>query len=163
MDAVGKVTCDHRVGDPVIAYVLDTCPRCLGTGEYGGVVFGSDGKIATQSKGPQLSQQIKKILTENRRSTGYGFDYKLLRGVVDRGRITAIQGEILRCMDYLKVVQKENKKQGFYYNPQEEMGSIVLDTLLVKQDSLDLRNVLVSFSVLSVSGSPLSINVVLRR
>ena len=161
MDILARNTCDHLVGSPPTSFLLATCPRCQGTGNYGGFVFDINGKITTLQLGPVLGQQIRKILIENRRPSGYGFDYSLFAGVIDPSKLSAIRTEVIRCLSYLRHVQQQEKAQGFTYNPQEELKSIV--SVFVEQNSTEPRSVLVSAAVLSVSGTPASTVVTLRR
>ncbi len=156
MDLEGKVNCDHVVGNPPISYTLVSCPRCMKKGWYGGYYYGFDGKINTIVGVKQLTQQILKILTENKRNTGYGFDQSLLRGVIDSSTLPSIKNEIVRCMNYLKGVQDDNEKSGYFYNPDEKISSI--NNIQVAQDSLEPRKVTITFSVVAVSGKGFDIN-----
>ncbi len=150
MDIQNQVTCDHRVGNPVISYEKVKCPKCKGLGVYGSIGFSGGGGVEFV-KGPNmLVQQLKKLLTERRRSSGYGFDYSVLSGVIDDSKLMAIKNEIIRCLSYYKSLQQQNKLNGFYYNPDEEIYSI--DTPSITQDSVDLRKVGVSLNVYSISG-----------
>ena len=97
MDLLGTVTCDHIVGNPPIAYVLTTCPRCKGIGAYGGISFDNLGNLNVVTDGALLSQEITKILTENIRSSGYGFNYSVLSGVINPNTIQSVQNEIMWC------------------------------------------------------------------
>lgn len=157
----GLVTCDHRVGNPVVAYSLDACPRCMGKGVYGGVNYDLQGHVDELFGVNMLTQQIKKILTENRRPSGYGFDYNLFTGVIDQGRIGAIRSEIVRTISYLKFVQQTAKAGGFTYLPTEELDSI--QNLTIQNDTVDPRMLVVAVDVLSVSGTQTSTTVVMRR
>jgi hypothetical protein len=144
-----------------VDYTLASCPRCLGTGEYGGFSYGTDGKLFTLSGVAQLSQQIKKILTEKKRSTGYGFDFSLLSGVIDAARLTTIQSEVVRTLNYLKALQQAEKLRGFVYLPSEEIDD--LDSVRAIQDTADPRTVFVTARVIARSGRTASITVLLRR
>ena len=162
MDIKGKVVCDHRVGYPLISYLLDTCPRCRSTGYYGSPVFSLDGKYSTITGSNQLSQQIEKILVENRRSTGYGFDYSLLSGVITNGSISAIKAEIIRCLQYLYNTQRSEKSRGFYYNSNEELSSSP-PQVDVTQIANEPRSLRADVTVKSVSGNKSSVTVLLRK
>ena len=161
MDAQFQVTCDHVVGNPPQNFVLQTCPRCLGFGFYHASSFGMDGKIITLSGSPLLSQQIQKILTEDKRPTGYGFDYTVLSGTINSGTITAVKSEVLRCLQYLATNQQTEKQAGYQYLPTEEIANV--SGVDATQDANDPRQVNVSANVVTVSGVNLIVNVPLRR
>lgn len=161
MDLLNQVSCDHRVGNPVNNYVLTTCPRCLGKGVYGGVVFGNNGQLVLVQGSPMLAQQLQKILTENARPSGYGFDYSLLQGVIDPSKLSAIKSEIIRCISYLKYVQEQSKARGFVYAPSEELFGI--KEISIGNSPTDPRAVNVSVVVSSVSGAQSNVTAVLRR
>ena len=57
MDLLGKIICDHIVGNPSQAFLLQTCPRCLGTGTYGDISYDSSGRLNTINNVQQLNQQ----------------------------------------------------------------------------------------------------------
>ena len=161
MDILGKVVCDHRIGDPVVAYLLDNCPRCKGKGSYGGFSIGLDGKIEVISGPRMLQQQIMKIFTELRRPSGYGFDYNLLKGVIDSSTLAAITNEITRCLSYLKYIQQSEKRRGFYYAPSEELAKI--EKVSVQQDIVDPRTVIAVVVAVSVSGNQVTTKIPIRR
>jgi hypothetical protein len=162
MDIQNTVVCDHIVGNPPVGYKLSNCPRCGGAGNYGGPNFSLSGQIVTISGGDQLAQQIKKILSERMRDTGYGFDYNLLKGVISQSTILAVKNEILRCLNYLYTIQQREKSNGFYYNSNEELsnGNYVVN---VQQLTSEPRELLVDVVVRSVSGAQISVTVPLRR
>lgn len=161
MDLVNKTACDHRVGDPPVAYTLAACPRCRGEGEYGTLVFGNDGKIATVEQGGALKQQIEKILKENRRPSGYGFDYTLLTGVIDATKISAIKNEVIRCLQYLGTAQAREEAQGFNYTGRERLQRV--QDVVVTQNTADPREVIVSVTVISSSGAQTGVTTSLSR
>ena len=150
MDLQGKITCDHIVGDPVEGFTRALCPRCGGRGWYGGLDFNHSGQITTINGGSQLEQQITKAIVEEIRNSGYGFSQDILKSVIYDDTLYNIKKEIVRCMVYLKNTQVESKKNGFFYNPSEEISAISDVTVL--QDSNDPRKVEVSLSVVAVSG-----------
>ena len=157
----GIVPCDHRIGSPLVVYTLQSCPRCQATGFYGGINYDSMGHANELTGVNLLAQQIQKILLENRRPSGYGFDYNLLAGVIDAGRIDAIKNEVIRALSYLKFVQQSEKARGFQYLPSEELFSIA--NLVIQNNPADPRSVSVSVDAISVSGSQTSTTVVMRR
>lgn len=157
MDIINTVVCNHIVGNPPVAYIQEYCPRCQGKGYYGCITFSPQGGINFCSGVTQLVQQIKKIFTERRRTTGYGLDYTLLSGVIDDTKLIAIQNEIIRCLSYYKKIQQQDKLNNFYYNPDEEISSIDTPTLI--QDSTDPRKVTISVNVYSVSGVSANVTV----
>jgi hypothetical protein len=165
MDFQGTVTCDHRVGDPVQAYMLNTCPRCLGTGKYGGPNFLASGAIETLQGSKQLSQQIRKILAENKRESGYGFDYRLLRGVIDTTTVGIVRNEIIRCLFYLRDLQIAEKKSGTAYSPTEQLDTSdqFINFVNVFQDSSEPRKLRVEIAVTTISGAQASASTVLKR
>lgn len=151
MDFNGKVVCDHIVGNPTQPFGIASCPRCLKRGWYGGVSYDAGGRIDTVSQTQALKQSILKILTESRRPTGYGFDYNLLTGVIDASKLPAIKNEIIRCMDYLKYLQKQQENQGYVYPLNEKIHKI--KTLIVEQSPNEPRKVEISFSVITKAGA----------
>jgi len=161
MDLLGKTSCNHIVGIPPVAYILDTCPRCLRMEEYGGVAYDTGGKVQTITGVSQIGQQIRKILTENIRSSGYGFDYSLLRGVIDSPTISVIKNEVVRCITYLYNLQQQSKKEGFNYRPDEEISSI--QSVDAYQSTTEPRTVVVALIVLTVSGAQASVTLSLKR
>lgn len=151
MDFQGKVICTHRVGDPEEGFTLALCPRCGGRGWYGGLDFNRSGQLTVIKGIDQLIQQVTKVITENLRSSGYGFDQAVLRSVIYDDTLYNIKKEVVRCMTYLKSVQVDNKKNGFFYDPNEEIRAI--SDVAVLQDSADPRKVEVSLSIIAVSGN----------
>jgi len=162
MELLGKNKCNHVVGDPAIAFELSTCPRCLSAGIYGDVSYDSSGKLNTISKSTQLHQQIEKILKENRRASGYGFDYTLLNGVIDNNRTLAVQREVVRTINYfINTVQETEKAEGYIYSSDEELAEIM--SVKAYQDSTEPRKIIVIINLLTVSGRSITINTSLRR
>jgi len=133
----------------------------MGLGFYGGINYDALGHANELEGVNLLSQQILKILRENRRPSGYGFDYNLLAGVIDPGRIAAIKSEIVRTLSYLKFVQQSEKARGFHYLPTEELSNI--SNLVIQNDPTDPRAIIVSVSAISVSGTQASTTVAMRR
>jgi len=147
MDFLGTQTCDHIVGVPAVKYILNTCPRCLGNGYYGSPGFDSHGKVALLNKGNQLNQAITKILKENMRPTGYGFNYNTLSGNIDPTTISSIKAEIVRCVNYLIQVQINAQGNGVQYDPKEQLSGI--NYLDVQQNTLEPRSVVVTLIVIN--------------
>jgi len=165
MDAKFKVICNHVVGSPLQQFTLVTCPRCLGKGFYNSYSFGTDGKMLVVSGVNKLSQQIQKILTEAKRPSGYGFDYSVLTGVITPSTVTAVKSEILRCIEYLKASQQQEKKEGFMYLPTEEISTTAqsITVLDASVNELDPRSLLINLSVLTVAGTTTDVTTQLRR
>ena len=159
MDYLGKVSCDHRVGSPVVSYTLLTCPRCLGTGEYGGIEIFST--VTTVSGYNQVEQAIKKILSEKVRDTGYGFDYSLLRSVIDTNTVPSIKKEIVRCIEYLRSSQQKEKARGVGYSPRELIYSI--RSLEVNQSSTEPRSIIATLVVTTEAGNSIQVTQTLKR
>ena len=151
MDAQFKVICNHTAGNPVQQFILVDCPRCLGTGFYNALSWGTDGKVITVSGFPKLAQQIQKILTENKRSTGYGFDYSVMTDTINPGTLTAIKSEVARCMAYLQINQRQEQSEGFFYLPSEQIVKLI--SLDVQIDPSDPRGVFVNVSVQTLSNT----------
>jgi len=156
MELLGKNTCDHIVGSPAVAYMLYNCPRCLGKGSYGDVSFNRSGKLNTIENISQLNQQIEKLLIENIRNTGYGFDNTLLEGVIDAGKLLAIKRELIRAINYFINNQQKEKATGFYYKTTEELYSIV--SIDVFQDNSEPRKVIALVKLMTVSGLIVSVS-----
>ncbi|MCK9428825.1 MAG: hypothetical protein M0R17_02290 [Candidatus Omnitrophica bacterium] len=125
MDILARIPCDHRAGEPLVGYVLDTCPKCLGSGYIGEFQIDNSGNLVTIYNQDSLSQQVIKILKENKRSTGYGFDYSLMRGVIDTTTTLVVYREIVRCISYLSTLQQEEKAKGNKISSNEEIKSII--------------------------------------
>ena len=87
MDLGGRIICDHYVGVPAVNYTLESCPRCMSTGTYGGFSPSNKGDIPLVEKLDYLRQSLEKVFIENKRNTGYGFDYNLLVGIGDPSSI----------------------------------------------------------------------------
>jgi hypothetical protein len=161
MDAKFQVTCDHTLGFPLQTFTLGTCPRCLGMGFYEASYYGGDGNVVMLSGIQLLSQQISKILTEEKRPTGYGFDYTVLGGVINPGTVTAVKSEVLRCLQYLSDSQQQEKLEGFHYLPTEEIERVnSVDAFIADSDP---RTVIVNASVTTVSGKSVATTVPLRK
>jgi len=159
MDLLNRVVCDHKIGDQ--SFIRERCPRCLGKNFYGGYSIGKDGDIEIVTKVDALNQQILKILTEDRRPSGYGFDHNLLAGVIDASKIAAIKAEIIRCISYLYFLQQSEKKSGFFYAPSEELNKI--ESVSVAQDESEPRRVFATIVVSTVSGRTVTTSTMLRR
>jgi len=157
----GEIKCNHRVGDPLQTFKLDDCPRCLGRGWYGGVGIDSSGKLILISGVDKLRQQVKKILIEDRRPSGYGFDYSVLTDVIDAETVYRVKTEVIRCTDYLMQLQRRRKHRGFEYAPSEEIRSI--KNIKVVQNPIEPRELIVTLSVISVSGATFDTEIPLRR
>jgi hypothetical protein len=162
MDLLGTVACSHDVGIPVVNYTLDTCPRCLGSGSYGGTSFSKDGNVAVVTGVPEVVQDITKILTENMRPSGYGFNYALLSGVIDPSRIDHIRAEAARCINYLINLQAARVRAGATVAANEQLASPV-DSVTAYQDTTDPRKVVVSVVCHTVSGQLFSTLTPLQR
>jgi hypothetical protein len=161
MDLNSQISCNHIVGDPIIYYTLSTCPRCFGLGTYGGLSFTADGKLSTIQASSQLSQQIKKILTEKMRPSGYGFNYSLLSGVIDVSKLDAIQAEVYRCLSYLQNAQRQEVRSGHIYAGSEQISSIGAVSTL--QSPMQPTAVQVFITVITVSGASISFQTSLQR
>lgn len=161
MDLVGINTCNHVVGEPEVKYVLSTCPRCLGKGVYGDVLFDDHGKLKTYQGASQLKQQLQKLLVENKRRTGYGFDYTLLKGTIDSSRTMVIQREIARLLNYFITTQQLEKGDNYYYRSTEELKESI--SIKVYQDSLEPRKVIALIAVRTVSNTVEEASIILRR
>jgi hypothetical protein len=157
----GKVDCNHRVGDPLVAFVQDRCPRCLGRGWYGGLALDRSGKLIGLQSTDKLRQQVLKILTEDRRLSGYGFDYSVLTDIIDAETVSRVKTEIIRCADYLIQLQRRRKQRGISYPPSEEIRSI--KNIKAVQNPTEPRELIVTLSVISVSGAKFDTEVSLRR
>jgi len=156
MDARFVVKCDHLVGIPAQRYLLTTCPRCLGIGTYNAYSIGTDGRVVPATGVTKLVQQISKILTEQKRPSGYGFDYSVLTGTITPSTLTAVKSEVFRCLEYLKNVQAQEKLEGFLYLPTEEISTIsTLDAFVSPSDP---RQVFVNVSVFTVAGTTAEVN-----
>lgn len=160
MDLLGENICDHILGNPPINHTLSNCPKCLGRGVYGDIVFNNLGKVQTISKIDQLKQQIKKILLENIRPSGYGLTYSLIFNVVNEVQLLAIKRELNRCIEYLNSVHDENIKNNFFYSNQEIINSI--NNIEVTRTS-DPRTVNALILCTTVSGRDLTLSIPLRR
>jgi|GEM_PF-2607760 hypothetical protein len=161
MDLNCQTACDHKVGNPEVQYTSSTCPRCLGNDIYGGLSFEPSGKLSTLSYSDQLAQQIKKILTEKRRLSGYGFDYSLLSGVIDNSKLSAIYAEVARCILYLQSNQQQEVKAGHVYAGSEQIQA--LSSLKVEQSTTQPQEVQVYATVQTVSGALVSLQTTLQR
>ena len=161
MDLNSQTICNHIVGNPEIQYTSSGCPRCFGTNVYGGISFTSGGKLSTVVASSQLSQQIKKILTEKMRPSGYGFNTSLLSGVIDTSKIGAIQAEVYRCLLYLQKIQAQEVQAGHIYAGTEQIGSV--GTVSVIQSPTQPTAVQVFATVISVSGASVAVQTPLQR
>jgi hypothetical protein len=161
MDLLGTQACDHRVGNPVVAYTLYTCPRCLGKGYYGSLGFDVHGKVLLVSKGSQIEQAIYKVLTESKRASGYGFDYSVLTGTIDASTVSAIKSEIARCLQYLITAQTAAQALGTLYDPAEQISSI--NSISVVQDNVEPRKVTAAITVLTVANTTVSTVIPIQR
>lgn len=161
MDALFQVKCDHTIGFPQQTFTLVSCPRCLGVGFYNALSYGNDGKVLEAKSGMLLTQAVQKILTENKRSTGYGFDYTVLTGTINPGTLTAVKSEVLRCLLYLSSSQQQEKLEGFQYLPTEEIAHVAsMDAFI---NPTDPRSIIVNVNVITVSGTNVEVNVSLTR
>jgi hypothetical protein len=162
MDAKFKVICDHVVGNPSQNFTLLGCPRCLGNGFYNASSYGHDGKVVTVFGQYLLIQQIQKILTEEKRPTGYGFDYTVLTGTINAATLTAVKAEVLRCLQYLSDSQQQEKLEGHNYLPTEEIQSVGgVDAFIPDNEP---RMVIVNASVTTISGASITAtNIPLRK
>jgi hypothetical protein len=161
VDLNSQTTCNHIVGNPVVAYTITTCPRCFGLGTYGGLSFTPDGKLSTITTSSQLAQQIKKILTEKMRPSGYGFNTSLLAGVIDPSKLGALQAEVYRCLLYLQASQQAEIRAGHIYGGSERISSI--GTVSVIQSSSRPTTVQVFATVVTASGISVATQTTLQR
>ena len=161
MDLLAQILCNHKIGDPEVQYLLSSCPRCFGTGTYGGLAFTPDGKLSTIDTSSQLSQQIKKILIEKMRPSGYGFNTSLLSGVIDVSKLGAIQAEVYRCLSYLQQSQLNEIKAGHIYAGSEQIDSIGVVTIF--QVPNQPTTVQVSATVITVAGASVTAQTTLQR
>ena len=161
MDTAGRVICDHYVGVAAINYVLEDCPRCLGKGEYGGFSPSDKGDIPMIAGPDYLAQSLKKVLLENKRPSGYGFDFDVLRGIGDKESLQAIKREVKRCILYLKNAQQANKKRGVIYSTNEEIYDV--RDISVNFDPAEPRRLDITLNVIAVSGRDIDIVTSLER
>lgn len=153
-DVKGEIVCDHRIGDPVEMLTLTTCPKCNTRGFYNTLVLASNG-VQFVPPVTALMQALKKILTEARRPSGYGFDYRLLRGPITPSILSVTSAEVNRCMQYYIAIQQHEKARGVAFNPSEEISNI--DSIDVSQSTTEPRRVVVSVTLSTVSGSSVNI------
>lgn len=161
MDIGGQIKCDHYVGLPAVHYTLETCPRCLGAGIYGGFSPSDKGDVPLVAKQDYLEQALKKVFIENKRSTGYGFDYDVLIGAGDAASIAAIKREAKRCVMYLRDTQQLDKKAGTTYHPNEEIYDV--RDVQVKFDAAEPRKFILTLNVITVSGRNVDVTSLLKR
>ena len=135
---------------------MTSCPRCLSNGFYNASSYGHDGKVVIVVGPNLLVQQIQKILTEEKRPTGYGFDYTVLSGTINSATITAVKAEVLRCLQYLSDSQQQEKLEGHNYLPTEEIQSLGGVDAFVPDN--EPRTVIVNASVVTVSGASVTAN-----
>jgi hypothetical protein len=128
----------------------------LGTDEYHAYSIGHDGKIVVVAGSNKLAQQIAKILTEKKRTTGYGFDLSVLTGTLDQSSITAVKSEVFRCMQYLMSIQNQERLEGYAYIPSEEISSVSsLDAYIASDDP---RKMYVSVAVVTKAGTTAAVS-----
>jgi len=161
MDLGGRIICDHYVGVPAVNYTLESCPRCMSTGTYGGFSPSNKGDIPLVEKLDYLRQSLEKVFIENKRNTGYGFDYNLLVGIGDPSSIGAIKREVKRCVLYLRDAQQLDKKAGTSYFPIEEIYDV--RDVQVFFDAAEPRRIQISLNVITVSGRNIDVVRVLER
>ena len=161
MDLLAQTVCDHIVGDSGTPYTSSNCPRCFGTNGYGGLAFTSDGKLSSLTASSQLSQQIKKILVEKMRPSGYGFNTSLLSGVIDVSKLDALQAEVYRCLLYLQTAQQQEVRAGHIYAGTEQIGSV--GTVSVLQSPTSPTAVQVFATVVTVAGTAVATQTTLQR
>lgn len=151
MIIASEVKCDHKVGDPEVDFESSKCPRCRGKGVYYAFSMSPAGRIEFLTGFDALTFQIKKILTEARRPSGYGFDYRVLNPQQSSGDpITAITSEIYRVMQYFMNLQRQSKSEGYNYLPTEELVSV--DSVRVTRSTTDPRQVYITIYVTTRSG-----------
>lgn len=160
MDFKGKIICNHIAGNPAQSFTLDNCPRCRGRGWHGGITFTKLGKIETVSGINQLKQHLEKILIEKTRNTGYGLNYDLFKGVIDKNTLNALKAEIYRVITYYNNSQLRNERRGFIYNPTERLVDIDVNII---QDSTNPRNILINVTAETRSKKEISFTVPVRR
>ena len=154
--------CDHVVGNPATRYVQEHCPRCRGKGVYHAFNILVTGQVEKLSGFAALSQNITKILTEEMRTTGYGFDYSVFHQGEATGDLSSgIRGEVYRAMEYLMMLQATARTQGFRYLPTEEIDSI--DDVKVMRHSVDPRQYFVTIYLTTTSGLAGQVRTLLTR
>ena len=161
MDLNSQTVCNHIVGNPEVQYTFSACPRCFGSNTYGGLSFTSGGKLSTLNSSSQLSQQVKKILTEKMRPSGYGFNTFLLSGVIDASKLGALQAEVYRCLLYLQKIQAQEVQAGHIYAGTEQISSV--GTVSVIQSPIQPTSVQVFATVVTVSGASPTVQTTLQR
>jgi len=155
MDIGGKIQCDHYVGVPAINYLLADCPRCMGTGEY------DKGDVPLVAEFRYLEQSLIKVFSENKRPTGYGFDYHLLIGLGDHASLLEVKKEVKRCVLYLKQAQQEDKNRGVRYAANEEIYDV--RDINIAFDVAEPRRLSITLTVIAVSGRNVDIVTNLER
>jgi len=160
MELLGEVNCDHIAGDPPVKYTVSGCPKCLGKGVYGDIEFNLEGKVKTISGISQLKQQLKKIIIENTRETGYGFNYSAITFSSGDAQLINIKKELNRCLEYLSFLQVTARGDGFFYSNTELLDSV--ERIEVIRDA-DVRKVNATIYCKTVSGRDIIINVPLER
>lgn len=159
MDFLGEIICDHIAGDPPEKFTLNGCPKCLGKGVIGDIQFNELGHISMVSGVDYLKQSIKKIIVEQMRNSGYGFNYNILINSKDL-LFNSLKRELLRTINYLINLQNENIKNGYNYLPVEKLNFV--DKIDV-QKTLDPRQLNITLYCRTVSGAQFSLNMTLNE
>jgi hypothetical protein len=159
MTIATDVKCDHRVGDPLVGFSSVQCPRCRGKNVYHAFSISPSGLVETLSGFDSLALQLKKIMSESRRPSGYGFDYRTLLNSLQTDPISSISNEIYRVLRYFMDLQQQSKSEGYVYLPTEELS--VVNSVQVTRQS-DPRAFLVVISVTTKSGQSGSVSQLLQ-
>lgn len=155
MNVKNVTKCNHIVGIPEQAYTQTLCPLCLGTGVYGGLEFNPAGRVTTVSGSLTVKQKVEKILTEKRRSSGYGLDYSKVRNMsVVRDKQLIIH-EIHRCLEYLLQLQAIEKYNNVQFSSSAEISKV--KNILVYSVPEDPRKLLAIVDIVTVSGAGITV------
>lgn len=149
MDFQAEIICDHIAGNPAQKFVLSTCPRCRGKGWHGGITFSQLGRIKKVTGIDQLKQQLRKLLIERVRDTGYGTDYTILTGVRDESKEKAIKSECIRVLQYFANKQQVAEQNGVIFSPVERLVDV--SDVIVTPDTAEPRRYTVAITAITRS------------
>ena len=117
-----------------------------------------DGALQTIEGSEKLRQDVEKILIEDLRSTGYGFQFATLKGAtLTQATITRLEQATISALKFLYNAQMDAEERGVFVSPDEKIDQI--GDLRVLEREGEPRRYDVSVSIVTASAKDIELNI----
>lgn len=160
LDLYTRRTCNHAYasGSTIQTFDLSTCPYCLSKGTVFDPIFMEDGTLRIIEGSDKLKQDVEKILIEEFRSSGYGFQFATLKGAtLTQATITRLESATVSALKFLYNAQVDAEERGVFVSPDEKIDQI--GDLSVSEREGEPRRYDVSVSLVTASAKDIELNI----